>query len=143
MGYLMKKYMLTFLLALGMVHVAQAAATKFTDVRIAKTLVVDGAVTAGSVNCSNVSTTTLTAADLIATNGVKSSTAAFTNSTMAVTVSSATASTASLCIGGAFAALPTTGFNQGCLVYDTADQKLYVSTQTVVGTFSWKSVGSQ
>jgi len=143
MGKLMTKYLLAFLVAFVTAQAVYAAATKFTDLRVTKTLVVDGSVTAGSVNCSNVSTTTLTASNLVSTYGLQASTAAFTNSTMAVVVSSATASTASLCLGGAFASLPTTGFNQGCLVYDTADQKLYISTQTVVGTTSWKSVGSQ
>lgn len=35
------------------------------------------------------------------------------------------------------AALPTTGISEGSLFYNTADKKLYVSTETVVGAYSW------
>ena len=55
-----------------------------------------------------------------------------------VTVSTAATSQDSLCFVGAVATLPTTGYNRGCLAYLTSDPtKLYISTQTVVGTFSW------
>jgi len=44
----------------------------------------------------------------------------------------------SMCIAGAFAALPTTGYARGCLLYLTTDPtKIYISTQTVVSTHSW------
>lgn len=137
-----KKYLLAFLLALTTVQVAFAVAqTTFTDVKITKTLTVVGAVTAGSVNCSNVSTTTLTANDLIANYGVKGSTAVFNGGNVAVSTS--TTSTDKLYFAGAFATLPTTGYNRGTLAVQTSDMKLYISTETVATSGSWKSVGSQ
>lgn len=136
----LKQYLLAFLIAILGVSVAQAANTKFTNVEVTGNMTVDGTLT--STQCQ-LSTDTLTVNNLNSLFGVVGSTAALTNSTMAVSVSSSTTSSSKLCLGGAFAALPTTGFNQGCLIYDTADQKLYISTQTVVGTQSWKSVGSQ
>ena len=152
-GKLLKKYLLIFLLGLVFVEVVNAAATKFTDVNcrnltVTGTLTNSACYTTGNQTVSGNQTVTgsatVTGAGGIGvTYGVAAATGAFTNSTMAVTVSSSTTSSAKLCVGGAFAALPTTGFNAGCLVYDTADQKLYISTETVVGTVSWKSVGSQ
>ena|SRR5882724_5656728 len=139
----MQKHLLTFLLAMLMVGSAQAASTKFTNVSITGTLDVTGAVTAGSVNCSNVSTTTLTANNLVATYGLNASTGVFHSTGGAVAVSSATTSTDKLYLAGAFAALPTTGYNRGALLMLTTDKALYISTETVVGTVSWIKVGSQ
>lgn len=43
-----------------------------------------------------------------------------------------------MCLAGAHATLPTTGYNRGCLLYLTTDPtKIYISTETVVGTQSW------
>ncbi len=58
--------------------------------------------------------------------------------TTGVQVSTASTSSASMCIVGAVAALPTTGYGAGCIAYLTTDPThIYVSTQAVVGTFSW------
>ncbi len=141
MGKLMKKYLLSFLLALATVEFVYAAATKFSNVEVTGTLVVDGPVTAAQVNCSNVSTTSLTASNLISTHGVTSSTGTFTGGL--VNFSTATTSTDRLCIAGAFGTLPTTGYNRGCIAVQTSDMKLYISTETVATSGSWKSVGSQ
>lgn len=152
MGKLMKKYLLAFLVALVSVEVAYSAATKFTDLTVTGTLT-----SATHTNSGNATTTgnqtvtgnlavTGTSAlsnTLTETYGVAAGTMTATNSTMAVVVSSAATSGDKVCVGGAFAALPTTGFNRGCLVVLTSDMKLYISTETVVGTVSWKSVGSQ
>lgn len=35
-------------------------------------------------------------------------------------------------------ALPTSGYQEGCIYYNTTDKILYVSTETVVGAWSWK-----
>lgn len=142
MGKLIQKYLIAFLVALATVQVAFAVAqTTFTDVKITKTLVVVGAVTAGSVNCANVSTTTLTANDLIANYGTKASTGVYTGGS--VSVSTATTSNDKLTFAGAFVTLPTTGYNRGTLAVQTSDMKLYISTETVATSGSWKSVGSQ
>ncbi len=143
MSKIMKTYLLAFLFALAFGQAASAAETKFTNVRVTGTLAVVGAVTAGSVNCSNVTTTTLTTDRLVAVYGVTAATGTFTNATNAVTVSSATASTSKMYLGGAFAALPTSGFSSGALVVLTTDKKLYISTEAVTATTSWLAVGSQ
>jgi len=56
-----------------------------------------------------------------------------------VVVSTASAlSSDSLCFLGAMTALPTTGYARGCLLYlTTAPDKIYLSTETVVGAQSW------
>lgn len=55
-----------------------------------------------------------------------------------VTVSTSATSGDSLCFVGAVASLPTTGYSRGCLAYLTSDPtKLYISTETVAGTYSW------
>ena len=55
-----------------------------------------------------------------------------------VTVSTSATSGDSLCFVGAVTALPTTGYGRGCIAYLTSDPtKLYVSTEAVVGTYSW------
>jgi hypothetical protein len=136
MGKLVQKYLLTFLLALAIVDVAHAAATTFTDVHVKKTLVVDGAVTAGSVNCSNVSTTTLTANDLIATYGVKAST--FT-ATGLITLGNSTAY--SLKVSSITAAIPAgTPSAAGLIAFDSS-YVMYISTGTGAG--AWVKVGGQ
>ena len=53
-------------------------------------------------------------------------------------LSTSTTSSDKMCFLGAVAALPTSGYPRGCLLYLTTDPtKIYVSTQTVVGTQSW------
>lgn len=56
-------------------------------------------------------------------------------------ISVSTTSTVSgetMCLAGAHAALPTSGYKRGCLLYLTTDPtKIYVATETVVGTQSW------
>ncbi len=141
MSKLMKTYLLAFLFSLAFVKAAGAAETKFTNVRVLGTLAVVGPVTAGTVNCSNVSTTSLTAASLTVTTGVTSSSGTFTGGL--VNISTTTTSNDRLCIAGAFVTLPTTGYNRGCLAVQTSDMKLYISTETVAVSGSWKSVGSQ
>jgi hypothetical protein len=55
-----------------------------------------------------------------------------------IRASSATTAGASICLAGAFDTLPTTGYARGCLAYLTsAPTKIYLSTETVVGTYSW------
>lgn len=55
-----------------------------------------------------------------------------------VTVSSSSTSGDAICFAGAHASLPTTGYARGCLLYLTTDPaKIYISTETVVGTQSW------
>lgn len=127
MSKFMKTYLLAFLLTMVTVGTAHAAATKFTDVRITKTLVVDGAVTAGSVNCSNVSTTTLTANDLIATYSVTAATAVFSSSTAPIKF------TGTITITGTPAA---TG-----LIGQDSSHILYISTST--NPSGWQKVGAQ
>jgi hypothetical protein len=128
MGKLIKKYLLTSLVALATVQVAFAVAqTTFTDVHVKKTLVVDGVVTAGSVNCSNVSTTTLTANDLIGTFSVTAATAVFTSSTAPIKF------TGTITITGSPAAV-------GLLGQDSS-HILYISTST--NPSGWSKVGAQ
>lgn len=57
-----------------------------------------------------------------------------------VLVSSSTTSSASLCLAGAFDSLPTTGYDRGCFAYQTSDNKMYVSTETVVSIYSWRAL---
>jgi len=80
-------------------------------------------------------------------NGALSATsvsgASLTATAGTVTVSTSTTSSASMCLAGAVASLPTSGYGKGCLAYLTSDNKVYVATQTVVGTFSWQAVGAQ
>lgn len=54
-----------------------------------------------------------------------------------VRVSSATTSTDSICLAGAYATLPTSGYARGCLAVQTSNMKLYISTETVTGAGSW------
>jgi len=136
MSKLMKNYLLAFLLAFVSVEVVYAAATKFTDLQCTN-LNVTGTLTNAGCSCTNTSfATTVTF-----TNGLTSSTGTFTGGS--VSVSSATTSTDKLYFAGAFATLPTTGYNRGTLAVQTSDMKLYISTETVSVAGSWKSVGSQ
>ncbi|HOX23648.1 MAG TPA: hypothetical protein PLL10_09300, partial [Elusimicrobiales bacterium] len=57
-----------------------------------------------------------------------------------VRVSTATTSSASLCLAGTFQTLPTTGWNEGCIAWQLDDHKVYVATQTVVAVDSWKAL---
>lgn len=90
----------------------------------------------GEVSCSNqgyigigVSTATVKL-DIAAPAGYSGS---------VVKVSSSPASQYSLQFGGAVDALPTTGFSEGTIIYNSTDKKMYTSTETVVGTYSWKA----
>jgi hypothetical protein len=55
-----------------------------------------------------------------------------------VNISTATTSTVSLCLAGAFDSLPTSGYNKGCFAYQNSDNVAYISTETVAGSYSWK-----
>lgn len=57
-----------------------------------------------------------------------------------VTVSTSATSSASICLAGNFQTLPTTGYAKGCFAYQLSDNTAYVSTQTVVGSQSWKAL---
>ena len=140
MRKLMTKYLLAFLVAFVSVSVSHAAATKFTDLQC-RDLTVTGSLTSGGCTCTNISTTTLTANNLVSNYGVQAATGAFTGGS--VSVSSSTTSTDKLYFAGAFATLPTSGYNRGTLAVQTSDMKLYISTETVSVSGSWKSVGSQ
>jgi hypothetical protein len=132
----MKTYLLAFLVALAATELVYAVAkTTFTDVHVTKTLTVDGAVTAGSVNCSNVSTTTLTAANLIATYGVATATAAVTG---AGTFGSVVTSTVSY---NGTSTVTGTPASSGLLVVNSTYQ-LYVST-CATSSACWVKVGAQ
>lgn len=55
-------------------------------------------------------------------------------------ISSVASATDSICFLGARSSLPTTGYARGCIVYLTTDpSNLYLSTETVVGDYSWKA----
>ena len=78
-------------------------------------------------------------------DGVKVSTAVFvggvtTANTTApmVVVSTASTSNTSLCMAGAFATLPTSGYPKGCFAYQTSDNIAYISTEAVAASYSWK-----
>lgn len=134
----LKKYLLAFALVLASSTLAHAAATKFTDLQCTN-LTVTGTLTNAGCSCTNTSF----ASTVTFTKGISSSTGTFTNSTNAVVISTAATSSASLKLGGAVASLPTTGYTVGAVVFLTSDNKLYVSTETVVGTQSWQAVGAQ
>ena len=55
-----------------------------------------------------------------------------------IIVSTSTTSSDALCFAGAVTALPTTGYNRGCLVYlNSAPASIFLSTEVVVSTRSW------
>jgi hypothetical protein len=55
-----------------------------------------------------------------------------------VNITTTSASSDSLCFAGAHAALPTTGYARGCILYLTTDPtKIYISTEAVTKTQSW------
>lgn len=60
-----------------------------------------------------------------------------------VRVSTSATSTQGITLGGAAAALPTSGFPKNTLLVLTSDNALYISTETVAGTWSWVKVGGQ
>lgn len=43
-------------------------------------------------------------------------------------------------IAGSFQTLPTSGYEEGTMVYQVSDHTVYISTETVTKTKSWKSV---
>lgn len=153
----MRKLLLAVAVILGYAVAAQATCdhrtqTCFTSVDVS------GALSAGSLSTTGnqavtgnqtvTGTLSVTGASTLtgtvtASRGVTTSTGTFVNATNAVTVSSATTSSGHLYLAGAFASLPTTGFSAGALCILTSDKALYVSTETVVGTYSWIKVGSQ
>lgn len=112
------------------------------NLAVTGTLGVTGASTLAATGVSGTLTTT-GAGGIANTYGITSATAAFTNSTYGVSVASATTSTAKLYLGGAFAALPTTGFSAGSIIYNSADTFVYVATETVTGAYSWIKIGAQ
>ncbi|MBI4803305.1 MAG: hypothetical protein HY796_12360 [Elusimicrobia bacterium] len=57
-----------------------------------------------------------------------------------VNISTAATSAMNLCLVGAVDTLPTTGYSKGCLAFQSTDNTLYVSTETVVAAWSWKPV---
>jgi len=71
-----------------------------------------------------------------ADGSVSASSATFTGGYVKLSTSSTAGD--SMCFLGARAALPTTGFPRGCLLYLTTEPtKIYISTETVVGVQSW------
>jgi len=60
--------------------------------------------------------------------------------TSTVRVSSSTTSTDFMCMAGSFVDLPISGYNRGCFAYQTSNDTMYVSTEIVVGSYSWKPV---
>jgi len=61
-----------------------------------------------------------------------------TNSTSPFYVQDSTSATKQMCLVGSVENLPTTGFDEGCFVYNYTEHKVYVSTENVVGIESWK-----
>ena len=55
-----------------------------------------------------------------------------------VVVSTATTSTVSLCLAGAYETLPTSGYLKGCFAYQNSNNVAYISTETVSKAESWK-----
>ncbi|HOJ87005.1 MAG TPA: hypothetical protein PLN68_08790, partial [Elusimicrobiales bacterium] len=57
-----------------------------------------------------------------------------------LTISTSIAGTSGLCLIGASDSLPTSGYSEGCIIYNLTDHNLYISTENVVGIESWKSI---
>ncbi len=57
-----------------------------------------------------------------------------------IRVSTSATSTAHLNMAGAVDTLPTSGYDEGVMIYLTTDHTLYVSTETVATDTSWKAV---
>jgi hypothetical protein len=90
------------------------------------------------VGFTNSGTSTMTGpGGIVNTYGMTGSSIALTNSGYAVEIASAATSTAKMYIGGAFATLPTTGFPVNTFIVLTTDHKLYISSETVAGAYSW------
>ena len=104
------------------------------------TATITGLLKSGSLTNSGTLTNT-GVGGIVNTYGIASASGTFTNSTYAVEIASASTSTGKMYIGGVFEALPTTGFpiNSMCIVSAT----LYISTEAVVGDYSWVKVGAQ
>lgn len=84
---------------------------------------------------------------ITANGGLVSTTGAFTGAVThtgaAVTVSTAATSSQSICLIGAVAALPASGYAKNCLAVRTSDNALYISTEAPAGDQSWVKVGAQ
>jgi len=57
-----------------------------------------------------------------------------------VHISSSTDTDKYLCLVGAVEALPTSDYAEGCIAYNLTDHNVYISTEDVVGTESWKAI---
>ena len=134
MGKRASQYLLAALLTLGMVSLAQAASTKFTDVQC-RNLSVTGTLTSGGCTCTNISTTTLNAADLNATYGV---TGATVTATGLGTFARVTASSFTFTGASSVSVAPARTRE---LVIDSS-YNVYVSTCTNVAG-CWVKVGGQ
>lgn len=150
MGHRMKMVLLAFLVTLASATLAQAAATKFTDVQC-RNITVTGTLTSGGCTCTNISTTTLNAADVNATYGVTGATATFTSETLGSLDTNTASLTGLLTLGSdtaysvkvssITAAIPTgTPTAAGLIAFDKS-YVLYVSTGT--GPGAWVKVGGQ
>lgn len=114
------------------------------------TVDITGALTAPTINTGqgaaevylqnqNLRTTdSVTFLNATATYGIVAASGTFTGST--VSVSSSATSGLSMCLAGAFESLPTTGYGEGCFAYQNSDNTLYVSTEAVSVSGSWKAV---
>ncbi len=58
-------------------------------------------------------------------------------SSQGVSFSSSTTSSVKPCQGGAYQTLPTSGWNEGCEIYQVSDHKKYIATETVKAASSW------
>jgi len=135
-----------------------SAQPTFTDITVTygigtATGVFSGAVSAATINTGqgdaeaylqnqNLRTTDdITFKNVAATYGVTAASGTFTGST--VLVSTAATSSESICLVGAVAALPASGYGKNCLAVLTSDNALYISTEAAAGTWSWVKVGAQ
>ncbi len=128
----MKKYLLAFLMVWMTSMTAHAAATKFTDIQC-RNATITGTLTSGGCTCTNISTTTLTANDLVANFGVVASTVAVSTMTISGTQGLRMAA-------GNITVVSTVPAAANILAHDSSNV-LYISTGTGAG--AWVKVGSQ
>ena len=57
-----------------------------------------------------------------------------------INISTHTASTISMQLIGAVETLPTSGYNEGAVIYQKSNHTLYISTKTITATNDWKPV---